>query len=233
MNRARLRAGAWVLVLTAVGAASGIVASKLLWGYFLAPPTAQPPPGVQPMALSVVWLRPEIVVRSHDERDSLIRTELDACRRGSEDCQHGRILQATGAERWLEVVGLGEERVARDLANAYSFHPAPFFLRGGHGTAVVAEYGGGKCRGVIVTFNSEELHADTHGFVEVVMEDCGPKYSATLRASNLYYYDVAGIEFATPAFLAVTGGLLLNLAAGLVCLVLFLVRRAGCSMPKR
>ncbi|XXF77915.1 hypothetical protein P2318_33420 [Myxococcaceae bacterium GXIMD 01537] len=77
----------------------------------------------------------------------------------------------------------------------------------------------------VVGFQTGELNNDTHGYVEVLFRGAGP--GAEFIESVHYYFDVAGIEFATPGFLIVVSQMAACLLSAAILLAMLGVSALG------
>lgn len=218
VNRRR-RIFGWLMSPLIIGIAAGLTLSKCMWGYAFAPPAVRVDPGAEPLSLAHYWLKPELIVQSLKERDSALDNAFKDCRRGHE-CTYGRTLSVFGSRQWLQTPIPSIREVQAALESAQRLSPVSFFTAGAKGTGVVAAYRTKEGVKVLVAFNSYELHDDTHGYLELLFRnDVG---RPVLQDAAHYYYDVAGVEFATPLFLAIFGTVVAYLLTG----VAFFVTRA-------
>lgn len=96
---------------------------------------------------------------------------------------------------------------------------------GAKGTGTVATFSlGGKTK-TLVVFDSYELRDDTHGYVELLMS--GVSANSRLEDAAYFYYDIAGIEFATPPVLMLIAVLLAYVLGGLMFATVTIARRLG------
>ena len=219
-----LRIVALVAAPLVVGVAAGLTMSKCLWGYFVSPPTVTISPSCHPAAAAMFRAQPAVELLSRQERDEMLQSQFERCRHGDE-CTYGRTLLATGGKVWLDTRLEDEGTVRQVVADARNTPPAPFFVPTQRGVGAVATY---SCPGGSVSlllFHTYELHDDTHGYFEALFQKADSEYLS--KAVAHYYFDVAGIESATPAVLSVIGMVLAYIVGALVFAVFAVVKRLG------
>jgi hypothetical protein len=152
------------------------------------------------------------------------------CQRGI-DCTHGRILAAWPLEQLTALSSVPDSEVNDIVSTSGRFFPEDLVGRQlSYGVVLVLESGF-----VVVSLSTRELSDDTYGHVELLLRGLGA--SIELVDSAYYYYDVAGIEFATPKFLVVLGVLLAYIIGAFAFVTLRLVaaldrrRQLGPSQP--
>lgn len=127
-----------------IGASLGLTISKALWGYFWTVPTLPTEVAVVPDAISAFWTAP-VVAFSESKRDEALQRELALCRKvnrrqNGSDCTVGRVLLATGAERWIGKPLISESEVSELVAWAQARSEIRFFRSNQKGFGVIAEY---------------------------------------------------------------------------------------------
>ncbi len=229
-KRGRLiRTSVWILVPLTVGVAAGLGASKSLWDYWWVPPAVYIDPAAHPRAIAFFSRWPSLEVKPIADRNEVLGSQLTRCSGGqTEECTYGRVLLQTRNVEWIALPVIADSSVHTAFNAAQRLSPAAFVREGQNGTGVVAIYDLHGETLTLVAFNTAELHDDTHGYAEMLLRGSGG--DITLSDSISYYYDVAGIEFATPRVLVLLGIILAFAVAALVAAVGFLARR---GMPSR
>jgi hypothetical protein len=214
----------WVLVPLICGIAFGLGASKSLWGFWWVQPTVQIDPASCPKEFTFFSIWPSLEVKPLATRNELVFDELRRCLKGfPEECTDGRALLHTPNVDWNTLPNITVSSVQDALDSARKLSSSEFLRDGQKGNGFVIKYDLNGQSLTLVTFNTSELHNDTHGYVEVLI--AGHKERASLLDFAYYYYDVAGIEFATPGVLVVVGIVLSFLITALITAIVFMTKR--------
>lgn len=222
----RTRLASLLFLPAFVGIGAGLTASKILWNYVWSPPTVKVSKAAQPEALALFQKEKEVKILSDADRNDALAVHLRNCQGGGY-CTFGRFLAATGNDEWFAAPTLPETEVRSILESMIAESPASFLGAGQRGIGVVATYVGDGERRTIVAFETRELWNDTYGYAEGLFRHSGP--DVELLDSIYYFFDIAGIEFATPKVLVAMGvGL-----AYIVAICGFVVARYGFGGPRR
>jgi len=142
------------------------------------------------------------VVLPKGERNAVLKDAFRRCDIGDE-CTFGRVLAATGSDRWTESPMVGDRDIQSAMASIRKLKLAPFLHEDQKGFGAIAVYEVDGETKTVACFHTLEIANDTHGYVEVLFRGSGSNIE---REDSLhYFFDVAGIEFATPKVLTAIG----------------------------
>ena len=209
----------WVVFLVLFGAISGPFVSKLLWGYWWNAPIVRIPENRGLEAVSLFYVNPTLEVASPDDRNSVIESHLRGCEIPRGDCNAGRILSKLGGRALEALPPLPDQDVFGIVKIAHAVSPVNFFGPDKTGGGFAIRFSGNIW---LITFSSSELSNDTHGYVELLLDN---STAAPIAMENAwYYYDVAGVEFLSPPVLVIGGITVSFILGGGVLLMLYVVR---------
>ena len=184
-----------VLAPVSFGAALGAEASRALWNYAWSPPRVDVGEAGSPVAFAIFSVDGHLGVLSRIERDATLQRELYRCDTGG-NCTYGRPLTRWGLDELSSLPLASSEQIRRALKVAAADQPAEA------ARALPVE------RGAVVVFDraftllaaeTGEIADDRFMYRELLVESEEGLPRAVAEAR--YYFDVAGIEFATPFFL--------------------------------
>jgi hypothetical protein len=185
-----------------MGGFLGLLVSKVLWNYALSPPSVELPSGSAPQAFGLYRVGAAPTVVAKQNRVGELKHEFRRCRTGDE-CTYGRTLSALGIGKLEALPELPAHEASDAIAIARRLSSVEFFRQGSGGVGIVVAF---ENHHTFVGFQTNELAHDTHGYVECVLDNRAD--ASRLESEVSYYFDVAGIEFATPGVLVVLGALL-------------------------
>lgn len=222
----QIRITLWILAPLTFGIAVGLVASKSLWNYWWVQPIVHIDHAARPTEIAFFWVWPSLEVKPLSDRNELLSNELRRCSGGhQEECTSGRALFQTRNVELATLPTITAIRVRDALDSARRLSRTAFLSDGQQGTGFVTIYDLHGEQLTLITFNTAELHDDTRGHAEILLGGSGERASLVDFAS--YYFDVAGIEFATPRVLVLLGILLAFVVTALIATIGFLARRSG------
>lgn len=225
-----VRLALWILAPLTFGIAVGLGTSKSLWNYWWVPPTVHVDYAARPTEIAFFWVWPSLEVKPLADRNELLSDELRRCLGGhQEECTSGRALFQTRNVELTTLPTITAIRVRGALDSARRLSRTAFLRVEQQGTGFVTIYDLHGEQLTLITFNTAELHDDTRGHAEILLGGSGERTSLVDFVS--YYFDVAGIEFATPRVLVLIGILLAFLVTALIAAVGFIARRV--RMKKR
>lgn len=214
------------LLALVTGAIAGLATSKARWGYVLGPPSTAVRRSMEVDSVSFVAVRGTRRPLTVAEQKTLLEDQLRRCAASGEDCSFGRVLLRTGTKAWLGLVRPDDAEAEVAIDRALALRAAPFALDPGPTLGMVARLHERGRHLVIVGLQSRDsTDDDYHGYAEWLMDEHGH-----LDDFAVYYFDVAGLEFATPSLLAGAGALACSLP---VLLLLIAVRGFGCRRWRR
>jgi len=222
----QIRITLWILAPLTFGIAVGLVASKSLWDYWWVPPTVHIDHAARPTEIAFFWVWPSLEVKPLADRNELLSNELRSCSGGHQEaCTSGRALFRPRNIELTTLPTITAIRVRGALDSARRLSRTTFLSDGQRGTGFVTIYDLHGEQLTLITFNTAELHDDTRGHAEILLGGSGERVSLVDFTS--YYFDVAGMEFATPCVLVLLGILLAFAVTGLIATIGFLMRRRG------
>jgi hypothetical protein len=211
----------FLVVPGAIALGASLVTSKVCWNYWWWPHTVTIPRELRPLAFSAYQARPDVRVLDAGERTAILDSQIVACTRESE-CNLGRTLAQFRSQLSSDLPLVPSESIASMLASAAG--PQTFYdgTQPGFGMAVL--FTDDTC---LLGFSSSELRDDTHGYFEAVLSPCTA--SPRVIQQRWYWFDVAGIEFATPKFLLCFYAVIAYGIAGYAALIIMGLRSRALS----
>jgi hypothetical protein len=202
-----------------LGAGSGLMVSKAQWNYFLRPSSTAARKSMEVDSVSFIAVGGSRTSPTLDEQRELLDGQIRQCATSDEDCSFGRVLLRTGTRSWEGLVGPSSPSAELAVEEALTLRASPFSLALGPTLGMVAHVHEGLSQFTIVGLESSDLaNDDHHGYAEWLIKE-----PAQLEDFVVYYFDIAGLEFATPLRLAGLGAF--SCASAVVLLLQALRRR--------
>lgn len=203
----------------AIGACSGLGASKARWNYFFSPPAVRVAKDLRVASIAFAYFRGEEPPYELPVAEGLLDRELRRCAAGDDDCTFGRTLLRTATSEWRGLVKAAPtERPPSPVLSTISQKPPSFSLAEGHPPLVtiveLRDANGHQSSLVSVMTHQVEGDDDHHGYAEWLLTSDGK-----VADFAEYYFDVAGVEFLTPAVLVLMG-MMLSAAIASFCRLL-------------
>lgn len=219
-----IRIALWILCPLVIGSAVGLSTSKILWNYWWSPPTVHINHEAQPTAITFFKIWSLLKMEPLASRNEILKNELKRCAGEQQDgCTFGRALLQTSDVEWTTLPMVTATSVHDILNSAYKLPNTSLMRDGQQGTGVIATYDLQGKPLIFISFETAELRDDTHGHVEVLLG--GTNEQTTLLDFASYYYDIAGIEFATPRVLVFFWCIVAFAVTALIIAIVFLAKR--------
>ncbi len=230
-QRQSIRIALWILCPLVIGTVIGLSASKLLWNYWWTLPTIHINHEAQPTAIAFFKIWPLLKVEPLASRNEILKNEFKRCAQEQQkECTFGRTLLQTSDVEWTTLPMIKTTSVHSALNSAYRLSETSLLRDGQQGTGIITIYDLQGKPLTLISFETAELHDDTHGHIEILLS--GPSQQTSLLDFASYYYDVAGIEFATPRVLVFLGNLITFTVTVLITVIVFFAKRSAKNNEK-